>query len=89
MTQDHDAKQLDLDGKAIGLLFKVTIRAKRPEDGERSEDDQAVDVSGHHETKRVYKLRAGTWREAIDKAMDLYPVTVEDGTRYTMIAEEA
>ena len=82
--ETQSGQQLDLDGVPVGELYKVTIKAKQPDDGERDEDDQAVDVSGHHETKRTYKVRAQTWRDAVDKAMSLYPYTGEDGTAYTI-----
>jgi len=89
MTQDHDAKQLDLDGIPIGIAYRVKIKARRPSADDRPEGDPAIRAGGHDERERTYSVRATTWREAIDQAMDLYPVTVEDGTRYTVIVEES
>lgn len=86
---ETDAKQLDLDGVEAGHAYKVKITAKRALDGERPEGDPAIAESLERKRTLTYSVRAGTWREAVDKAMDLYPRTDEDGTRYTVTVEEA
>ena len=83
----HD-QQLDLDGCPVGRAYRVTIKARRPAPDTRPEDDPAIKASGHEETKLTYAVRAQTWREAIDKAMDLYPKTDEDGTKYSVEVAE-
>lgn len=84
-----DAKQLDLDGVEVGTLYRVTIKARRPMEDKRPEGDPAI-KAGYVETSALtYAMRAPTWRAAIDEAMDLYPKTDEDGTKYTITVEES